>query len=160
MIKNQYFSTKKEMQDYVFYVMQNIFYYVGYDSQNVEIKSFRFELNQFFIDDVHYGKSKRKQLNYIFSISFFERPIKVGIIYLPNRKKIEFQYDKKLAIYSGIKIPNKRIFDYDFSHDYWICQERWKINHSHLADCKVKKIIYNIIYTELTSFITQKPYFK
>jgi len=103
MIKNQYFSTKKEMQDYVFYVMQNIFYYVGYDSQNVETKSFRFELNQFFIDEVHYGKSKRKQLNYIFSISFFERPIKVGMIYLPNRKKIEFQYDKKLAIYKLTK---------------------------------------------------------
>ena len=160
MIKNQYFSTKKEMQDYVLDVMQTIHYYIGNYLSPLNKNSFSFEFRGFFIDGEQNGKYKCKRLSYKWITNEFKKANKIGKIYLPNRKKIEFQYDNNLAVYSGINIPKKQMYDYDFSNDYWVYQECWLKTYNDFVDCKIKKIIYDIIYTELTFFITQKPYFK
>lgn len=148
------------MQDYVLSVMQTIHYYIGNYLSPLNQDSFSFEFRGFFIAEEQNGRQKYKRLSYKWLLNEFKKANKVGRIYLPNRKKIEFQYENNLAVYSGINVPNKRVFNYDFSHDYWVREENWRIYHSHFMDCKIKKIIYDIIYTELTSFIAQKPYFK
>jgi hypothetical protein len=164
MIKNQYFSTKKEMQDYVLYIAKRIFYYIG--SQVHRGHSFDHVIGNFYLKK--YIRKSKEHVELELDLDDIREyhncsisPGQSSRLYLFNNSRFEFQYINNLVQYWGINKPKKQVWDYDFQIDKQQYSESlFSLDYKTFVNCKVKKIIYDIIYTELTSFITLKPYFK
>lgn len=143
MIKNQYFSTKKEMQDYVLYIAKRIFYYVGSQVHN----GYSFD---HVISNFHLKKYIRKSKE-CFEIECDLHDVRIynncsivkaqkSKLYLFNKSRFEFQYTNNLVQYWGTNKPKKQVWSYDFQIDKRQYSESlFDLTYKEFVDCKIKK---------------------